>query len=177
MPTRHELSTRSVTTAAKEQVKHTMGQPMKIAQFLKPEDVISDLAAANKPQLLTVLSRIAAGRLKLDADAISSALMQREALGSTGIGDGTALPHATITGMTAPFALFARLQRPVDFESVDDVPVTLVCLLLMPPERNAEHLSALAAIARRLSSKDCRTQLRNAKSADALYAILAQEAP
>lgn len=175
MPTRHELSTRSDTTAAKEQVKHTMGQSIKIAQVLSPADVVCDLAAANKPQLLAALSRMAAGRLKLDEDAITSALMQREALGSTGIGDGTALPHATMTGIAAPFALFARLQKPVDFESVDDVPVTLVCLLLMPPERNAAHLSALAAIARRLSSKECRAQLRNAKSADALYAVLTQD--
>ncbi|CAH1649768.1 Nitrogen regulatory protein [Hyphomicrobiales bacterium] len=152
-----------------------MGQSMKIAQFLKPEDVICDLAAASKPQLLRALARIAASRVTVDEEAIASALMQREALGSTGIGDGTALPHATIAGITAPFGLFARLQKAVDFESVDEVQVTLVCLLLLPPERNAAHLSALAAIARRLSSKESRAKLRDAKSPDALYAILTED--
>ncbi|CAH1687296.1 Nitrogen regulatory protein [Hyphomicrobiales bacterium] len=152
-----------------------MGQPMKIAQFLKPEDVICDLAAAGKPQLLTALSRIAASKLSVDEEAIATALMQREALGSTGIGDGTALPHATIAGIAAPFGLFARLQKAVDFEAVDEVPVTLVCLLLLPPERSAAHLGALAAIARRLSSKECRAQLRNAKSAHDLYVVLTEQ--
>ncbi|MBS7701310.1 PTS sugar transporter subunit IIA [Chelatococcus sp. YT9] len=148
---------------------------MKIAQFLNPQDVISNLAATSKPQLLTALARLAASKLKVDEEGIASALMQREALGSTGIGDGTALPHATIAGIAAPFGLFVRLQKAIDFEAVDEVPVTLVCLLLLPPERSAAHLSALAAMARKLSSKERRAKLRGAKSSDALYAILTEE--
>lgn len=149
---------------------------MKIAQFLQPEDIIFDLAVATKSQLINALAKAASARLALDESEIARALVKREGLGSTGIGDGTALPHAAVAGIAAPFALFARLKKPVDFESVDEIPVTLVCLLLMPPERNTAHLSALACIARTLSARDTRAALRQAATPAEVYAILARDA-
>ena len=105
--------------------------------------------------------------LALDEDAIYRALQGREQLGSTGVGRGIALPHARIDGIDTLFGMFIRLSRPIDFESIDEKPVDLVFLLLMPLDAGNEHVAALAAISRRLRDTAFTERLRKAANAEA----------
>ena len=145
---------------------------MGILQFLAPDHVIYGLRAADKAQLMQELSRRAGEALEIPQKAILEALLRREKLGSTGLGDGFALPHATIEGLKTMFGMFVRLSRPIGFEAIDEKPVDLVFLLLLPPETAGEHVTALAAISRRMREADCAGRLRKADSAAALYAVL-----
>src|SRR5471030_764366 len=135
---------------------------MEIADFLKPGDVVASVKATDKAKLLRDLAGRAALAAKLGAPTVLDALQMREGLGSTGLGHGIALPHARIEGLRHLFGLFARLERPIDFAAIDDEPVDLVFLLLIPPGAGPEHLAALAAISRRLRDKDVLRQLRSA---------------
>jgi PTS system nitrogen regulatory IIA component len=110
--------------------------------------------------------------LNLDAQTIFNALQVREELGSTGLGNGFALPHARIEGLDRLFGMFARLHRPVHFDSVDGNPVDLVFLLLIPPAAGSEHLAALACISRYLRDEEFAARLRKAPSAVALCNLL-----
>ena len=146
---------------------------MKIADLIGEDNVVVDLRCGDKDRLLVELSRRAAAALALDQDVILKALRAREALGSTGLGKGFALPHARLEQLPRFFALFARLARPIDFASIDDQPVDLVILLLIPAKAGNEHLAALAALSRPLRDATFVKQLREAANAKALHGLLA----
>jgi nitrogen PTS system EIIA component len=144
---------------------------MRIADLLKPEDVVVGLRASDKGQLLAELARRAAAA-HIDAATIAGALQARERLGSTGLGKGFALPHARIPGLTSFFGAFVRLARPIDFQAIDDQPVDLVFLLLIPNDAGNDHVAALAAISRRLRDAEVLRQARKTADAAALYQLL-----
>src|SRR5205814_8656466 len=104
---------------------------------------------------------------------IFESLWQRERLGSTGIGEGIAIPHGKLPGLDHLFGLVARLERPIDFEALDGQPVDIIFLLLAPEGAGADHLKALARVARALREPEVARKLRNSHDADALYAVLA----
>ncbi|WP_036262796.1 PTS sugar transporter subunit IIA [Methylocapsa aurea] len=149
---------------------------MDLADFIDPSRVIFGARASNKEQLLRDLASRAAAQLNLDAQTICAALQAREELGSTGLGEGFALPHARIAGLDAFFGMFARLNRPIHFDSIDGKPVDLVFLLLIPANAGGEHLAALAAVSRHLRDKECAARLRKAASAAALCSLLCDRA-
>jgi nitrogen PTS system EIIA component len=142
---------------------------MHIEDFLSPSDVITDLRASDKTSVLQELARRAAAVLRMPADAISAELLKREQLGSTGMGDGIAIPHARVAGVKSPFGMLARLKEPVDFEAVDGRPVDLVFLLLGPAAPQGEQLNVLACVARKLRDPATLKELRGAKDSQALY--------
>jgi PTS system nitrogen regulatory IIA component len=142
---------------------------MDIKDFLSPADVIVDVQASDKVRLLKDLSSRAASTLKLNADTISAEISNREALGSTGIGGGVAIPHARIHDLKKPFGILARLRKPIDFDAIDGEPVDLVFLLLLPADREGEQLNALACVARRLRDPATVCDLRNAADNIALH--------
>jgi len=137
---------------------------MTLDELIPPAHVLDRLRAADKASLLGALARAAGEALGLPPADIAAALAAREALGSTGTGRGIAVPHARIATLAAPSGFFARLDRPVAFDSVDGQPVDLVFLLLSP-EADAEHLRALAAVSRRLRTPGVAEALRNAAPA------------
>ena len=147
---------------------------MDIADLITPQRVIASLPAGDKPQLLRDLSERAARQLGIDSETILNALRSREMLGSTGIGQGIALPHARIAGLEHFFGLFARLERPINFDAIDDGPVDLVFLLLIPEQAGNEHLAALAAVSRRLRQREVAARLRSAKASSELHEILTE---
>ena len=123
---------------------------MKISDFLTPSHVMLDLRASDKSRLLHQLSAQAAVEVGLDAADVSKQIAKREELGSTGVGNGVALPHARLKGLKSPFGLLARLRQGIDFEAIDDQPVDIVFLLLLPDAPNDAKLNALACAARAL---------------------------
>lgn len=145
---------------------------MKISDFLSPADVLADIRAPHKRQLLQELARKAAPGLNLPADVIASELLKREDLGSTGTGNGIAIPHARIANVTKPLGLLARLKPPIDFEAIDARPVDIVFVLLMPATAAAGQLGALASVARKLREPESLAQLRRARNAAELYAAI-----
>ncbi|WP_439603432.1 PTS sugar transporter subunit IIA [Devosia sp.] len=147
---------------------------MKITELLRPENVLAELDAASKPQLLQRLAEHAARATGKDGAALLGALSHRETLGSTGIGQSIAIPHASIPGLDRPFALLARLDRPVEFDAIDEQPVDLVFLLLTPADRTA-HLKVLSTVSRQLRSAQVLEQLRRASSAAQMYAAITAE--
>lgn len=149
---------------------------MEMIELIKPEQVLS-LRAGNKMHVLQELVRRAAKALELDVQIILDPVMAREALGSTGVGDGVAVPHARVPGLKHFFALFARLEKPINFDAVDGQPVDLVLLLLIPGEAEKDHLAALACVARRLRDPEVARQLRATSEPAALYKVLASAIP
>lgn len=145
---------------------------MDLADFIEPDRVIFAARAASKQQLLQDLAMRAATLLSLDAQGIFNSLQAREELGSTGLGNGFALPHARIEGLARLFGMFARLNRPVHFDSIDGKPVDLVFLLLIPATAGSEHLGALAAVSRQLRDEEFAAKLRKAQSSAALCKLL-----
>jgi PTS system nitrogen regulatory IIA component len=143
-----------------------------IADLLSVDRVEAALSAPNKKGLFHQLSVSAARRTGLDAKAIGSALTERERIGSTGFGGGVAIPHGRIEGLDRVFGYFARLNAPVDFQSVDNLPVDLVFLILSPPDAGADHLKALAMVSRILRDRTIVAKLRGARSRDAIFALL-----
>jgi PTS system nitrogen regulatory IIA component len=145
---------------------------MQLSEFLDFDAIKTSFPGGNKRSLLQQLAHLAGQRLGLDSAAILSSLAERERLGSTGFGQGVALPHGKIEGLTRIYGLFVRLGEPVDFKALDKVPVDLVFLLLSPPEAGAEHLKALAAISRVTRHAPTLEKMRGARSRDALAAVL-----
>ncbi len=143
-----------------------------LADLVTPRGVIAQLRAPTKRQVLQELARRAATMTGIPDKRIYDALAERERLGTTGIGNGIAVPHCRLPELTRLHGLFARLDRPAPFEAIDDQPVDLVFLLLAPTEAGAEHLKALARVSRLLRDKAMCEKLRGANSADALYALL-----
>jgi len=130
------------------------------------------LSVTNKKALFQQLAIVAGRKTGLAAKAIAHSLTEREKLGSTGFGGGTAIPHSKIAGLDAVFGYFARLTTPIDFHSVDSLPVDLVFLILSPPDAGAGHLKALAGISRLLRDRNLTAKLRGARSRDAIFALL-----
>ena len=147
---------------------------MPLNDLLTPEDVIPALRAQSKKQAIQDLAGHAAKRLGLPERPIFDALLQRERLGSTGVGGGVAIPHGKLPGVEHLFGLFARLDRPLDFEALDGEPVDLVFLLLAPEAAGADHLKALAMVARVMRERGVVGRLRATRDAGALYAVMTQ---
>ncbi|MEO1199051.1 MAG: PTS IIA-like nitrogen regulatory protein PtsN [Pseudomonadota bacterium] len=150
---------------------------MSLEDLVSPEAVVASLKANTKKQAIQELSERAGERFDRPARDIFDQLLQRERLGSTGIGHGVAIPHARLNGLDKIVGLFARLERPIDFEAVDDEPVDLLFLLLAPEGEGADHLKALSRIARALRDTDTAKKLRLTRDPAALYAILATPQP
>jgi PTS system nitrogen regulatory IIA component len=148
---------------------------MHIGELLDRNAIALRVSAANKRQTLAVVAEIAARNLGLDAAAILDALSEREQAGSTGVGHGVAAPHARLAGLQRMRGVFVRLEHPVDFDSVDDQPVDLIFALFAPLDAGSEHLRALARVSRALRQPELRQQLRQARTADAMHALLVQE--
>ena len=150
---------------------------MPLLEFLDPDAVVASLRARSKKQVLQDLATQAARRLPALSDrAVFETLLQRERLGSTGIGDGVAIPHGKLPGLDRLHGLFARFDRPVDFEALDGQPVDLAFLLLAPEGAGADHLKALAQVARVLRVPGMLASIRAARDTGALYALLTRNA-
>jgi PTS system nitrogen regulatory IIA component len=148
---------------------------MKAVDFLSRDDVLVDVDVANKVELLRELARHAASAVDLPADQIFSALHKREQLGSTGMGQGIALPHARFAELKHPFGLIARLKRPIMFDAIDEQDVDIVFLLLLPASPQGEQLNALALVARRLRDPQIVSDIRRAAAPANLYHAFAQK--
>ena len=144
---------------------------MGLDQLLSPEGVIHKLKARCKREALQAMADTAAQLVNKSASEIYATLLEREQLGSTGVGDGVAIPHGKIEGLSKITAVLALLDTPVNFDSMDDQPVDLVVVLLAPANASAAHLKALAKVSRLLRDEDARSALRGADSAEALFAI------
>ena len=145
---------------------------MQLSEFLDFDAIKPSLSGGNKRALLQQMAQFAAGRLHVDAAEILSSISERERLGSTGFGQGVAIPHGKIEGLARIYCMFARLSEPVDYKAIDGQPVDLVFLLLSPPDAGAEHLKALAAISRVTRHAPTLEKMRGARSRDALAAVL-----
>jgi nitrogen PTS system EIIA component len=141
---------------------------MQLSDFLDFDAIKPALPAGNKRALLQQLAQIASQRLGLDGGEILSSISERERLGSTGFGQGVAIPHGKIDGLSQIYGLFVRLSEPVDYKAIDGGEVDLVFLLLSPPDAGAEHLKALASISRVTRHAPTLEKMRGARSRDAL---------
>ncbi len=155
-------------------MNQTIRYNMEIADLLSPDAVVAHLRAANKKQVLQEMAHRAAQLTRLPERRIFDTLMEREKLGSTGMGQGIAIPHGRIQGIQKMTGLFAQLDHPVDFDSMDDQPVDLVFLLLAPEDAGADHLKALARVSRLLRNQAVCEKLRGAPQAATLYALLTE---
>lgn len=148
---------------------------MALDDLLSPQGVIPNLRACCKREALQALAERAADITGRPASGIMETLLEREQLGSTGVGDGVALPHGKIENLKQIVGVFARLETPVSFDALDDQPVDLIFMLLAPANATAAHLKALAKVSRLFRDPDARAALRNADSAEALFAIATAE--
>jgi PTS system nitrogen regulatory IIA component len=146
---------------------------MPLTDLVAPLAIIPALKVNGKKQALQELAAKAAELTGHNERTIFEILVQREKLGSTGVGNGIAIPHGKLAKLNKLFGLFARLERPIDFEALDGQPVDLVFLLLAPEGAGADHLKALARVARLLRDPDIAHKLRQSRDANALYAVLA----
>ncbi|NDH62215.1 MAG: transcriptional regulator [Alphaproteobacteria bacterium] len=148
---------------------------MEIADLLTgPEAVLASVKTSGKKALLAELASRAAGLYALDERRLFDRLVEREALGSTGVGGGIAIPHGRVATIAAPCGLFARLAQPVAFDAIDERPVDVVFLLMAPEGAGADHLKALARVSRLLRDRSLVDKLRATESAEALYALLVE---
>ena len=145
---------------------------MHLSDFLDFDAIKTALPGGSKKALLQQLANLAAQRLELDSGAILTSVSEREQLGSTGFGQGVAIPHGKVEGLKQIYCLFVRLAEPLDYKAIDARPVDLVFLLLSPPDAGAEHLKALAAISRVTRHGATLEKMRGARSRDALAAVL-----
>lgn len=147
---------------------------MKISDVIKPEDVAIGMSASSKVRLLQQLSEKAAHVLGISEHDILAALQSREALGSTGIGAGIAIPHAPVAGIERPFGFFVRLTKPIEFDAIDDEPVDIVCLILTPPDGQANYLKLLSNVARQLRSADAIKRIRSTSDPAHIYSAITE---
>jgi PTS system nitrogen regulatory IIA component len=145
---------------------------MTLTDLIAPSAIVPALKVNSKKQAIQELAARAAALTGQNEKTILEILLQRETLGSTGVGNGIAIPHGKLPKLGRLFGLFARLERPVDFEALDGQPVDLIFLLLAPEAAGADHLKALARVARLLRDPDIARRLRESRDADALYAVL-----
>ncbi|MCB1413273.1 MAG: PTS IIA-like nitrogen regulatory protein PtsN [Xanthobacteraceae bacterium] len=149
---------------------------MTITDLVAPEAIIPALKVTSKKQALQDLAARAAQLSGQNERAIFEVLLQREKLGTTAVGYGVAIPHGKLQKLEKLFGLFARLERPIDFEAMDGQPVDLLFLLLAPEGAGADHLKALAKIARLLRDQETARKLRASSDGPAIYSVLTQPA-
>jgi len=147
---------------------------MEIEDLITPARVMPRLKATSKKHVLQELAKRAAELTGLHERAVFDVLLERERLGTTGVGNGIAIPHGKLPEIKELFGLFARLDEPVDFDAIDEQPVDLVFLLLAPEGAGADHLKALARISRMLRDEGLCEKLRGCQTADAIFALLSQ---
>jgi PTS system nitrogen regulatory IIA component len=148
---------------------------MRIPDFLSQDDASIERENLNKTRLLKELSRRAATHLAIDGAEVAEALLKREALGSTGMGAGVAIPHARIESIPEPFGMLARLKQPIEFDAIDGEPVDVVFLLLVPTTPGNAQLDALACVARKLRNPETVSKLRMATDSAALYQAMVDD--
>jgi PTS system nitrogen regulatory IIA component len=149
---------------------------MDIADLIDPEGVVANLRVTSKKQALQELAKRAAELTEQPERAIFEVLIERERLGTTGVGHGIAIPHGKLPGLERLYGLFARLEKPIEFDAIDEQPVDLICLLLAPETAGADHLKALARVSRLLRDQSVCEKLRGTEKADAIYALLTESA-
>jgi len=149
---------------------------MEISDLIEPRAVVATLRAANKKQALQELARRASEITGEPERAIFDVLIERERLGTTGVGSGIAIPHGKLSALKRLYGVFARLEKSIDFESIDGQPVDLIFLLLAPGGAGADHLKALARVSRLLRDRAICEKLRGSDSPEALYALLTENA-
>ena len=149
--------------------------PMDIADLVSPDAVIASLKATGKKQALQQLAEKAAALTRQHERAILDVLIERERLGTTGVGGGIAIPHGKLPGLARLQGVFARLERPIDFEAIDEQPVDLIFLLLAPGGAGADHLKALARVSRLLRDRKVCEKLRGSETPEAIYALLTEQ--
>jgi len=147
---------------------------MDLGDLIKPEGIVASLKAKSKKQALQELSAKASALTGLDSRDIFDTLLQRERLGSTGLGHGIAIPHGKMASLERIFSMFARMETPIDFDALDNQPVDLVFLLLAPEGASADHLNALARISRLLRDPLEIEKLRRSRGTAALYSVLTE---
>jgi PTS system nitrogen regulatory IIA component len=147
---------------------------MDLSDLIDASSILPAVKANSKKQLLQMLSEKAAQIIDLPEREIFDTILQRERLGSTGVGNGIAIPHGKPPGVKRITGVFARLETPVDFEALDDQPVDLVFLLLAPEGAGADHLKALSRIARILRDAETVAKIRGTRDAAAIHALLSQ---
>lgn len=147
---------------------------MEIVNILSLQAVVANLKVSSKKQVLQELATVAAKQTGVHERIIFDVLLQRERLGSTGVGNGIAIPHGKLKEIDRLFGVFARLPTAIDFEAIDEQMVDLVFLLLAPDSAGADHLKALARVSRLLRDEDTCYQLRGSDNSEALYALLTQ---
>jgi PTS system nitrogen regulatory IIA component len=145
---------------------------MTLTDLVSPNAILPSLKANNKKKVIQELAARAAELTGQNARTILETLLQREKLGSTAVGNGVAIPHGKLPKLGRLFGLFARLEKPIDFEALDGQPVDLVFLLLAPESAGADHLKALARVARLLRDPEIARKLREPSDSDALFAVL-----
>jgi PTS system nitrogen regulatory IIA component len=150
---------------------------MPLTDLVAPNAVIPALKANSKKQVVQELAAKAAELTGQNEREIFETLLQREKLGSTGVGNGIAIPHGKLAKLDKLFGLFARLDRPVEFDALDGQPVDLVFLLLAPEAAGADHLKALARVARLLRDPEVAKKLRDSRDATTIYAVMMDSAP
>ena len=148
---------------------------MSLHDLIDSEAIIASLKAPTKKQALQELSERASAVAGLPAREIFDALLQRERLGSTGVGGGIAIPHGKLPRVARMIGVFARLERPIDYEALDGEPVDLIFLLLAPESAGADHLKALSLVARALRDPSLTARLRATKDASGLFLLLTQD--
>ena len=146
---------------------------MDFTQFLDGNAVLADLPVANKKALFQALAHHAERTMGLAARDVLERLNERERLGTTGFGGGVAIPHGRVPGIDRIRAAFVRLEKPIDYSAIDDLPVDLIFMMLSPVDAGADHLKALAQVSRRLRDRSFVAKLRGAGSPDALFALFA----
>lgn len=151
--------------------QHLVSVKMGFAEILRPDAVIHNLHACCKREALELMAEKAAKLVGRPTPEIVETLLEREQLGSTGVGDGVAIPHGKIENLSSITGVLALLETPVSFDAVDDQPVDLIFLLLAPANATAAHLKALAKVSRLLRDEDTRAALRGADSAESLFAL------
>lgn len=149
---------------------------MDITDLISPDGILPNLRASSKKQALQELARKAADLTDLDSREIFDVLLERERLGTTGVGHGIAIPHGKLAKLDRLYGVFARLEKPIDFDSIDDEPVDLVFLLLAPETAGADHLKALARVSRLLRDRSVCTKMRGCDTTDAIFALFSQVA-
>ncbi|RUM96533.1 PTS IIA-like nitrogen-regulatory protein PtsN [Pseudaminobacter arsenicus] len=148
---------------------------MDLSDLIEVKAIMPALKANSKKQLLQLLAERAAAVTGIPEREVFDIILQRERLGSTGVGNGIAIPHGKLSGINRITGVFARLEVPVEFEALDDQPVDLVFLLLAPEGAGADHLKALSRIARVLRDADTVTKIRGTRDAAAIHALLAEK--
>ena len=145
---------------------------MEISDLITPESIFEKLPVTSKKQAIQELAKRAAEISAINERAIFDALIERERLGTTGVGNGIAIPHGKLAGLERLYGLFARLEKPIEFDSIDEQPVDLIFLLLAPECAGADHLKALARVSRLLRDHTTCEKLRGSDDPAALYVLL-----